>query len=356
MRAEFPWPTPEPGDLRDPGGWGTAEAARDIVLWFIDRWASGYELPATSPLGTILAAIDRHTRQEPAPPMESYVEQLAWEHRILMLRLLARRICALHGRAGVLREVHESFITQELSGVDSRTAAWSMPRGVGTVCLAGRLLLASGGEMVIKGHGQASAGHDIWWAPATGGEALIERKDRAYLPGAQESVASRIRYVAGKVREAGPRLPMRSGAARVLAVGFPGFIKPNRATQVRARIDERLGEAVGSNACADENPDYLIIEFLGSHHTLTGGYNLATFSHVLDFGFDRPDWLAVRHGFERAFTVEGALEPGPWPIQAGYLPPVGIRGRGAGKGGCGRKRRARRRPGRDRHGRRRHES
>jgi hypothetical protein len=323
MPVVFPWPTPDPGDLRDPGGWSNAGTARDIVLWFMRTWAPGYELPPTSPMGTILEAVARHGRREATAPLESNVETAAWEHRFLVLRLLARRISALHGRAGVLRDVHESFITQELSGIDNQTAMWGMPRGVGTVCLAGRLLQASGGDLVILGHGKAGAGHDIRWSPATGGEALIERKDRAYAQGADESVGRRIRYVIGQVREAGPKLPHREGAARVLAVGFPGFISANKAARVRSRIVERLSEAVGPSPSPERNPDYLIIEFLGAQHTLTGGYNLGTFSHAVDFGFDRPEWLAVRRGFSRAFTVAGAFEPGPWPIQADYVPRSG---------------------------------
>jgi hypothetical protein len=76
---------------------------------------------------------------------------------------------------------------------------------------------------------------------------------------------------------------------------------------------DALADAVGSDPDPDENPDYLIVEFVGSADTLTGGHNMGVFWHVVDFGFDRPEWLASRDAFKRAFTRESA--PGPWPVR-----------------------------------------
>jgi hypothetical protein len=316
---DFPWSSPAPGDLRDPGGSSTAERARDIVLWFVNRWAPTYVPDPTTPLGRLLELIAQHARGEGPQEVPDEAAPALW-HRMLMLRRIARSIAALHGRAGILRDVHQSFITKELAGTDNRVAAFGMPRGVGTVCLAGRLIQASGGEMTILGEGASGAGHDIVWKPVTGGEVVIERKDRAWDPGATESFESRIRYVIGKVREAGPRLPRRAGVARVLTVGFPGLVTADDEARVRELIDDQLSAALGSTASPETCPDCVVIDTLSGQNTPDGRYIPWTFSHMLDFDFERPEWLGVRDAFGRAFTVRGALAPGPWRIVADYLP------------------------------------
>ncbi len=167
--------------------------------------------------------------------------------------------------------------------------------------------------------GNLAVGHDICWDPATGGSVVIERKDRAYNQGANEHLGSRVRYLVSRIREAGPALPTEPGVARVLAVGFPGFVADNQANRVRRRIQDELEAAVGPSPSPANNPDYLIVDFAGARSTLTGGYDMQTFSQVIDFAFERPEWLAVRSAFSRGFTVQGAHLPGPWPIQAEYV-------------------------------------
>jgi len=310
----FKWPTPPPGDLSDLGGRSDAGTSRGIVEWFIQRWAPGFALTAGSPLGGILDSVARVERGE-EQPLATAEARAAWEFRVLALRRLDWSIRALHGRAGRLRDVHRSFITKELAGVDCRTASWGMPLGVGTLCIAARLMQSSGGEMVITGVG--AAGHDIRWEPVTGGLALIERKDRAFEVGSDEPLTKRALFVAARVREAGPALPREPGAARVLAVGFPGHVPANKAKRVRQRIEGVLRESFGMQASPDEHPDYLIVESVGPRHTLTGGYELSTFSEVIDFGFERPEWKVVSDAFARAYTVEGRRRfRRPWPITA----------------------------------------
>ena len=95
-----------------------------------------------------------------------------------------------------------------------------MPKGIGTLSLAAKLMQAAGGEMVVTGAG--AAGHDIRWRPLTGGYALIERKDRAYAVGTAEPFGRRMRHLIGKIWESTERFPRDSDAGLVLAVGFPG--------------------------------------------------------------------------------------------------------------------------------------
>jgi hypothetical protein len=58
----------------------------------------------------------------------------------------------------------------------------------------------------------------------------------------------------------------------------------------------------------------LIVESAGTETTITGGYHMSVFSDAIDFGFKRPEWLAVRPAFLRAYTVEGRKGREPWPI------------------------------------------
>jgi hypothetical protein len=312
-QTPFPWPTPDPGDLRMRGGESDVFTARKVVEWFVDNWAPGFKIPGTAPLGLLLDTIAYSERGEMFTPFASLEEQVAWEYRLFALRRLEWSIRALHGRAGRLLGVHQSFITKELMGVDSRTATWGMPLGVGTVCVAGRLMQAAGGEMTITGTG--AAGHDIRWEPATGGLVILERKDRAFEIGATESIASRVKYLIGKVREAGRGFPRDPDAGRVLAVGFPGYVPANAAKRTRRRIDVELRRAFGASPRSDELPDFLIVESVGSQPPATGSYHVNVFFNVIDFGFDRPAWRRVSDVFSRAYTVKGSRKPGPWPIR-----------------------------------------
>jgi hypothetical protein len=176
--------------------------------------------------------------------------------------------------------------------------------------------------MVLLGHGRESAGHDISWSPVTGGAVVIERKDRAWDPGARETIDGRLRYIVGQIRQAGPRMPHRAGVARVLTIGLPGFVTAADVEDVREIIDSHLSAELSPTASPETCPDCLVIDMLGGEHTEGGAYIPWSFSHMLDFGFGRTEWLAVRRAFRRAFTIDGALEPGPpWRIEADYLPP-----------------------------------
>jgi hypothetical protein len=284
-----------------------------MIEWFVARWAPGFAVPETSPLGAILDAMTRVERGEAGGPLESAEAVAAWKFRFLTARRLAWSIRVLHGgRAGQLLDVHQAFIKKELCGVDSRVATWGMPLGFGTATVAGRLLQASGGRTVI--HGERAAGHDIRWVPAAGGVALIERKDRAYEVGARESLRSRIRWVLGKIREAGGAFPRDIPGARVLVVGLPGFVPANAAIRVRTRIERALRDLFASEASPDRHPDYVIVESVGSRESLTGGFNMSVFSSVMDFGFERPEWAAVRLAFSRLYTRDGRGSTQPWPI------------------------------------------
>lgn len=318
--ATFPWPSPVPGDLRDLGGASTAERSREIVLWFVDHWAPAFRLPHTSPLAQLLDQIDMSARGG-APAEIPDHEVAALQHRLLMLRRLAHGISALHGTAGTLREVHQSFITKALAGSDEPSARFRMPGGVGTICLAARLMQASGGEMGLLGEGQAAAGHDLWWKPRTGGEAVIERKDRAWERGAREPLGRRIAYAVSKVIDAGPRLPRRPGTARVLTIGFPGVITAEMEQKVRAEINDGLANALGPEL-PEHSPDCLVLDTLGGETDEDDSFTPWVFTHMLELT-ERPEWLAVRGAFARAFIVAAAQEPGPWLIRADWIPNAG---------------------------------
>jgi hypothetical protein len=244
----------------------------------------------------------------------SAAEQQAWEYRALALRRLDWSIRALHGRAGRLAEVHQSFITDELLDIDHRPATWRMPKGVGTINLAAKLMMASGGEMEING--RTAAGHDIRWRPLTGGYALVERKDRAYEIGAAEPLDRRMRYVVSKIREAGNAFPSEPEAGRVLAVGLPGFVSADEQDLVRTEMESALHAAFAGQSRPDRFPDFLIIEMVGASDAGGVRFEMNDFFFVIDLDLRRPEWEAVRPAFLRAFTRVGRnLYPDPWPIE-----------------------------------------
>src|SRR6266545_84182 len=93
----FRFPTPVPGDMREHALKVNAAETRQIVEWFIERWAPGFALPPDSPLGVIVEAVRGFERGEHAPRFTSQEERRAWEFRFLALRRLQWSICCLHG-------------------------------------------------------------------------------------------------------------------------------------------------------------------------------------------------------------------------------------------------------------------
>jgi hypothetical protein len=311
----FPWPTPAPGVLEPQGGESDPVQSKSVIEWFVNHWAPGVQIGQDTPLGAMLE-VAKHIERGGEPLLVSGDDVVqASLQTAVSLRLLDWSIRALHGRAGRLEEVHQSFITKELLGTDNLQAQWGMPRGVGTLKLAAHLVQASGGSMVINGEG--TAGHDLRWSPAAGGLALIERKDRAWSAGAKEPVSKRALYVARKIRDAGARFPRRRSGARVLAVGFPGFVPAADAASIRDEVNDFLYESLSRDPDLGPLPDFVLVEFIGAvdadervqtHHFTSG----------LDLGLDRPDWVTVASAFMRAFTTDGPLlYPDPWPIVRG---------------------------------------
>lgn len=311
-RQSFGWPIPEPGVMQPAGGTSDAFTSRRVVEWFVQRWAPHATISSSCPLGEMLAEIAKSERGEPGREFSSREEQLAWEHRLIALRRLDFAIRCLHRPEGRL-DVHQSFVTKELLGVDNRSSEWRMPQGIGTMCLAGHLMQAGGGEIVITGAG--TTGHDIRWRPLTGGYALIERKDRAFTVGATESFHNRIRWVVARVIDASRQFCDQPGAARILAVGFPGYVSDEQVEDVGQELGAALDEAMGRTKCPERPPDYLLVEFIGSRWTDGEHFDITNQFNPFDLGFEREEWLAVRGAFNRAFTIQGRKNAEPWPIR-----------------------------------------
>jgi len=300
---------PPPGLLTPRGGESSVGSSAETIDWFLRRWGQNLTAPADSPLGRIL---HEARRVEAGEPVEAEAAELpAGLRRAFLLRILDWSIRALHGRSGTLVDVHRSFLTRELLGRDSSETKVPMPGGIGTLYLAARLLQASGGKIRINGAGRGGLGHDVHWEPATGGVALIERKDRAWHVGSTESVRERALYVASKVRGVAGRYPKIPGA-RVLAVGFPGFVEPEREQETRDEVLRVIHARVGNTTPL---PDYLIVEFLASRLSDDERVESILFTEVVDLGNDTREWRAVSPAFSRAFTKGGPLaHPAPWPI------------------------------------------
>ena len=97
------------------------------------------------------------------------------------------------------------------------------------------LLQTSGGEIPTV-MDKERAGHDIRWAPATGGDVSDQAERPSLLRCNERLVAEQDSpYRFQRFVDAGKKFPRLPGTARVLAVGFPGFIPTNRANRISAQ-------------------------------------------------------------------------------------------------------------------------
>lgn len=179
---------------------------------------------------------------------------------------LAWAVRALHGNPGRIDRVDASFITKELCGEDCTEPGVerTLPGGIGTVVIAARLLQAGGGRIVsINGNG--AKGHDVHWVTAREDTVFVERKDRSYEAGLDDTMEKRCRRVVNEVRRAAETMPMvPATAARILVIGFSHLVRPNEMADVDGAYQKALIEAFGAGATELERaPHLVLIEHLG---------------------------------------------------------------------------------------------
>ena len=243
----------------------------DVVRWFIEkRWE--LEVDASSPLGEMLAMAEKFDPTTDSPALETLPAD--WVHHQLhvvgALWRLAWGIRALHGTPDIEFDVHASFINDELQGTDSkqRWHARKLPAGVSTLFFAGRLAHMCGGR-TIRISGNQVVGHDIRWVTPQSHLVLIERKDRSYEPGLNDSDASRIQRVLDDTNAGGRKIPLEPGAARILMVGFQHLVRPEEKDALGESYVRAMQTTFGRDHSVDL-PDCVIVEHFGIE-AKTGG-------------------------------------------------------------------------------------
>lgn len=281
----FPFPPLPKGEVTPwPGPGDRQELFRrdvSIVRWFLEN---GSDQPIRekpdSPLGYYLAMSQQMDLNGPSKAIEELEPDKAL-HGLHLGAAMVRipwAVRALYGTEGAVGQVDASFIRAELLGQDSnQPGAVTLPAGVGTLVIAGRLVQAGLGCITsIKGN--RGAGHDIKWVTGGGDVVYVERKDRPYEAGLRDTSEGRIWRVIKETLAAGQKMPRERGAARVLVVGFQHLVRKRAARQVDLGYQEALRRNVlGGRVRRDDLPHLVIIEHLGLEPR-TGGAKFNFFS------------------------------------------------------------------------------
>jgi hypothetical protein len=269
----FPFPLPE-GDVSAWHGGGDPEAliARDlqIVRWFIEeRW--GRKIDPATPLGEVMERASAANLKAPQGENLSEEDMRHALHAISHLPRLAWAVRALHGRDSV-DWVDASFIDNELLGADDTgSGRRKLALGIGTLVFAGRLVQGAGGRIVsINGNSISSRGHDIQWLTPHGETVFIERKDRAYEAGLNDTPEKQVRRVLSEVVTAGPKMPQEPKAFRVLVVGFQHLVRPGEEEKFSTRYGAELNAAIADGALTGSLLDCVIVEHLGFEAKIGG--------------------------------------------------------------------------------------
>lgn len=290
-RSPFPFPPPPRGEVTPwPGPGDRQELFRrdvSIVRWFLEN---GSDQPIRekphSPLGYYLAMSEQMDLNGPSKTIEELEPDKAL-HGLHLGAAMVRipwAVRALYGTEGAVGQVDASFIRAELLGQDSnQPGAVTLPAGVGTLVIAGRLVQAGLGCIkAIKGN--RGAGYDIKWVTGSGDVVYVERKDRTYEAGLRDTPEDRVTWAIEKTREAGKRLPRERGAARVVVVGFQHLVRKREAKRADLAYHEALKRnLLGGRVPRDDLPHLVIFEHLGLEPK-TGGEKFNFFSpQPLDF-------------------------------------------------------------------------
>jgi len=190
------------------------------LRWFIES-KNGMTIPPKCPLSRALALVEnRHN-----PPLPSSLAEAVYLVRLVQaFRFADWGINALFAQQTdptrhVEAVVHETFINAELFAADSSQAWHTLrhPLGIGTLYTAGRLVQGGRkGRITISGN--KVEGYDINYESPLG-PMLIERKDRAYEPGLNDTPQKQLEIVLEQIELKGPKIP-RQGPARILSLGF----------------------------------------------------------------------------------------------------------------------------------------
>ncbi len=278
------------------------------LRWFIET-KNRTPIPPRCPLGKAFALLDDRFIPPPVSKTEKqHLIRLVQKHRIgdwAVNALFARHTDPTRHVDAV---VHGHFIDAELLAADTNESRFTMlqPLGIGTLFMAGCLVQGGrGGRITISGN--QVEGYDISYEHRLG-PMLIERKDRAYEAGLNDTPQKQLEIVLEQIELKGPKIP-RQDTARILSVGFwsSKFLS-------KEEFESRFFEPIRAEFLANPNdskwPDCVTIEFMA-------GFNDYIRGRLILAGNRRPEFI-------RIYPVLAAAMPEQELVTAIGLGPDGL--------------------------------
>jgi len=217
----------------------------------------------------IVEVYERLDGSEPSKTVEE-LEPLTAEHSFHLtssVQRLASSVRALRDR-NAFKEVHASFITKEILGVDNteRCVERSLPGGIGTITFAAPLAQAGGG--VVELMGATSKGLDLRWTSPTDDVVLVERKDRSLDVSMRDTDAKRALRLTSTARAM--QVPDTPNALRVVLVGFRHLVLKADQGPLDCVYQDTIVREFGNRPIEAHLPHIAIAEHLG-FELKTGG-------------------------------------------------------------------------------------
>ena len=269
MTERFPWPPP-PRTLvpTDPGPEIPFAERAEIIRWFCRVRGGGQRIPEGSPLDQLVtkmsAVLYTSSGKNTAVPTGDKEHDLKLVRDLVDLaefQMLVWAIRVVETQPAGRVDIKPEFVTNDLFQPDLaknyRHTGPRMPRGVHTIGLAGRLIHATPGRVVV--HGKTSQGKDIEWWPETGGLLWIERKDRAFRAAFDDTADSFWHRVEVRTLEAVKGMPRNVDAGRMVVFG--GF-RPtvDEAIRIRDSFQKKAMSFDWSEVPDSRTPDVVAIE------------------------------------------------------------------------------------------------
>src|SRR5258707_1133039 len=260
------------------------------LRWFLET-KSGKTIPPDCPLGKAFALVaDRFNSPQVSEIEKQYLIRLVQKFRFgdwSVNALFARHTDPTRHVDAV---VHGHFIDAELFAADTNEGRFRMrhPLGIGTLYTAARLVQGGrGGRITISG--DQVQGYDINYEHQLG-PILVERKDRAYEAGLNDTPKKQLEIVLEQIELKGSKIPCE-GTATILSVGFWSGEFLSR-DEFNLRFWEPIRAEFLANPNATKWPDCVMIDFMT-------GYNYYIHGRLIL-------WAGLRPEFGRIYPVLAA--------------------------------------------------
>src|SRR5215510_7121984 len=168
------------------------------LRWFVEQNLR-LVIPPECPLGRAVALSENPSLAPSTPSDEErhYYVRLMQGYRLADWSVRALFARQTNPARQITATVPRGFVTEELLTVHGGRNQLPQPGGIGTLYTAGRLAQSGfGGRINISG--PRRKGYDILYETRLG-PMLIERKDRAYEDGLDDTVENQIQYVLERI-------------------------------------------------------------------------------------------------------------------------------------------------------------